>query len=174
MPDPHPPIDLDRILAAVRDEAKRRGAGRRPGVAAADEHSAASGFARRPALLGEPRHLRDFLALSSEHMLDVAYRRLLKRPPDPTGLDNYRRALRTGRRTKVEVLGLLRFSAEGRRQQARIPGLVPGFLLALVYRVPVVGWLAAGVAQLLALPPHLRDRSRSEQIAQEVTAEIEG
>lgn len=176
MPTDHPAVDVDRILAAVREEARRRGGLRSPGVNAAQDTGAGlvgAGLTRRPALVGEPRHVRDFLALSTEQMLDTSYRRLLKRPPDPGGLDNFRRALRTGRRSKIEVLGLLRFSDEGKRQQAQIPGLVPAVVLAFAYRLPIVGWLLAGLVRVLGLPNYLQDRSWIERTAQEVAAELE-
>jgi hypothetical protein len=128
----------------------------------------------RPALVGEPRHVRDFLALSTEALLDAAYRRFLKRPPDATGLENFRRLLRTGKRTKVEVLGLIRFSGEGRRHAVPLRGIGAAFTLAMVYRVPVVGFVAAFAATLLRLPPYLRDRSSLEHGAQEVASEFEG
>jgi hypothetical protein len=165
--------DLDRILAAIRDEAARRGAASRPGIEVRDARDAGSGFARRPALAGEPRHVRDYVALSTERLLDSAYRRLLNRPPDPTGTDAYRRALRTGRRTKVEVLARIRYSEEGRRNRAVVVGLAPALALAMIYRLPFLGWIAAIAASVLRLPPHLRDRADIERAAQEITTEIE-
>jgi O-antigen chain-terminating methyltransferase len=166
--------DLDRILTAIREEATRRGATRRPHVDARALPADSGAFARRPALAGEPRHVRDYLALSSEALLDAAYRTLLNRPPDAKGAANYRRALRTGRRGKVEVLGRIRFSTEGRRHGVRVAGLMPALALALAYRVPVAGPLLAGLTALLRLPEHLRDRSGAERIAQETASELEG
>jgi hypothetical protein len=169
-----PALDLDRILAAIREEALLRGASRRPGFEAGDEPAANSGMFRRPALSGEPQHVRDFLTLSSEALLDAAYRRFLNRPPDATGLENYRRLLRTGARTKAEVLGRIRFSGEGRRHAVPVGGIGVAFALAMVYRVPVLGFVAAFAATLLRLPPYLRDRSSLEYGAQEVASELEG
>jgi len=165
--------DLDRILTAIRAEATRRGGSTRADVDASDLTTKEMRFSR-PVLTGEPRHVRDYLMLSSERLLDLAYRRLLNRPPDATGVANFRRALRTARRTKVEVLGLIRYSAEGRAQGATVPGLTAAFALALLYRVPLLGWFAAFIASALRLPPHLRDRSLAEQTAQETAAELEG
>jgi O-antigen chain-terminating methyltransferase len=165
--------DLDHILTAIRAEAARRGGSTRIGVEATE--IATSGMRlSRPALVGEPRHVRDYLPLSSERLLDVAYRRLLNRPPDPTGVAHFRRAMRTGQWTKAEVLGRIRYSAEGRAKTVAVPGLALALALALVYRVPVLGWLGALVAEVLRLPPHLRDRSRAERAAQETAAELEG
>lgn len=169
-----PPPDLDRILAAIREEAQRRGARERPGSDLRTLPGGVPAWLRRPTLAGDPRHVRDFLALGSEGLLDAAYRTLLNRPPDPKGAANYRRALRTGRRTKIEVLGRIRFSGEGRRHGVTIPGLLPALAFALAYRIPIVGAVLAGAAALLRLPAHLRDRATLERITQEAAAEIEG
>ncbi len=172
-PAPSPP-DLDRILAAIREEARRRGARERPGADVRTSTGGQPSWLRRPALAGDPRHVRDFLALGSEGLLDAAYRTLLNRPPDPRGAARYRHALRTGRRTKIEVLGRIRFSREGRRHGVAIPGLLPAFAFALAYRVPIAGAVLAGASALLRLPAHLRDRAPLERVAQEAAAEIEG
>ena len=172
-PSPSPPPDLDRLLAAIREEAARRGAAN---VAVFDVRApgGAAGFARRPALSGPARHVRDYLALGSESFLDAAYRNLLNRPPDAKGGANYRRALRLGRRTKVEVLGRIRYSSEGRRHAVAVPGLVPALACALAYRVPVAGPVLAALAALLRLPVHWRDRGAMERSAQEIASELEG
>lgn len=169
MPNPNAPSpDLERILAIVRAEAMRRGA---QVTAMPGNEPMAVGVARRPALVGPRSHVRDFLALGSDDMLDAAYRELLHRPPDGAGVAGYRRALRTGYRTKAEVLGRIRYSAEGRRHAVAVPGLRGAFACSLLYRVPLAGPLAALMARALCLPPHLLDRRRIEQAAQEAAAE---
>jgi hypothetical protein len=172
-PSPAPPPDLDRILIAIREEATRRGAKQ---VAAYDMRAgvATMGIARRPALPGTPRHVRDYLGLGSEGLLDAAYRNLLNRPPDAKGAANYRRALRTGRQTKIEVVGRIRYSREGRRHRVPVPGLLPALALAFAYRVPVAGPLLAAIVVLLRLPLHWRDRSALERLTQETASELEG
>lgn len=173
-PSPTPPPDLDRILAAIREEASRRGAAP---IVAFDRHAGAGGaaaFSQRPALTGSPRHVSDYLALGSEAFLDAAYRNVLNRPPDAKGAASFRRALRTGRRTKVEVLGRMRYSTEGRRHRVEVPGLFIALAFASAYRLPVAGPLLAGMASLLRLPAHWRDRGALERIAQETASELEG
>ena len=166
--------DLDRILAVIREEAKRRGASGRSGHTALDEAQERGGFARRPMLVDTPRHVRDFLAMSTEQLIDVSYRYLLRRPPDASGVENFRHALRTGRRTKVEVLGLIRYSGEGRGHAVPVQGLAPAFALSIIYRVPIIGLVAAAIAALLRLPPSMLDRTTFERGVQETAAELEG
>ncbi len=171
-PPPSPPPDLDAILAVIHAEAARRGAAAavRLDAQRLDAHR---GGARRPALTGPLRHVNDYLALGSESLLDAAYRALLQRPPDQRGLAGYRHALRTGRRTKVEVLGRIRFSAEGRVHRVHVAGLRAAFVLALAYRVPVAGPLLGWLVALARLPLHWQDRRALERAAQEAAAESE-
>lgn len=169
---PSTPPDLDAILGVIHAEAARRGA--QVAVRLDPQRLDLSrGGPRRPALAGPLRHVNDYLALGSEALLDAAYRELLQRPPDQRGLAGYRHALRTGRRTKVEVLGRIRFSAEGRVHGVNVAGLRTAFALALAYRVPVAGPLLAWLVALARLPLHWQDRTALERAAQEAAAESE-
>lgn len=115
--------------------------------------------------LPEPRHVADFLALPLDQFMAEAYRRILGREADAAGVDNFQRAMLRGRLTRIEVLGRLRLSPEGRRRAAPIPGLGAAFALATLYRIPVAGPVAAWLAGLLALPAHWQDRKRIEAAA---------
>jgi hypothetical protein len=173
-PSSTPPPDLELILAAIREEAGRRGAARVPAFDLRAGAGTGAGFARRPALPGPTRHVRDYLSLGSEGFLEAAYRNLLNRPPDAKGAAGYRRALRTGQRTKIEVLARIRYSSEGRRHGVAVSGLLPALGFALAYRVPIAGALLAGVAIVLRLPMHWRDRTGLERLTQETASELEG
>jgi hypothetical protein len=158
---PSPPY-IDRILEAIRSEARARGS-----AAAVGSYSTELGAPRAAATShGLPRldvrHVGDFLALPLDVFIDYAYRELLGRPADGGGAAHYQRALLASRLTRIEVLGRLRFSAEGRRRAAALPGLVPAFALALLYRLPVAGIVAALAARVLRLPAHMQDRAALE------------
>ncbi|HYC36885.1 MAG TPA: DUF4214 domain-containing protein [Usitatibacter sp.] len=157
--------DIDRILEAIRAEARARGSKGAVGsfsseAGAATVHLASHGL---PGL--DLRHAADFLALPLDAFLGAAYRQLLGREPDSGGAAHYQRALLRGALTRIEVLGRLAFSGEGRRRARPVPGLALAFLLATGYRVPVAGPLAALAARLLRLPAHLQDRSTLEAAA---------
>lgn len=159
--------DIDRILEAIRTEAKARGSKARAGAYSTDAIPAPSGTVvlashGLPAL--ESRHVADFLALPLDLFLGDGYRAALGRDPDGPGAAHYQRALLRGKLTRIEVLGRLAFSAEGRRGGHSIPGLAPAFLLALVYRVPLAGPVAALLARALRLPAHWQDRSGVEAV----------
>ena len=161
--------EIDRILDAIRAEARARGSKGRVGAYPSDVAApAASGPVQvvtqgAPAL--EVRHAADFLAMPLDVFLFEAYRMALGRDPDPAGAVHYQRQLLRGRLTRIEVLGRLSFSSEGRRSRLGVPGLAPAFVLATSYRVPLAGPLLAIVARALRLPAHWQDRSAIESTA---------
>jgi hypothetical protein len=155
--------DLDRIVHALAAEARARKSPERdvarpsqPGPGAAP----ATGF---PYL--EATHAADFLAMPLDAFINEAYMKLLGRPPDAGGSAHYRRGLLRGRLTRIEVLGRIAYSGEGRRRGLSLPGLAPAFALATAYRIPVAGPLLAIVSRALRLPAHWQDRSTLEAIA---------
>jgi hypothetical protein len=159
------PPDIDRILDAIRGEARQRGAKGGIGSYALGAAEDAPSV-RHPGLLSlEPRHAADFLAMPLDVFLANAYRRALGRDADAAGAAHYQRALLRGSLTRIEVLGRLFYSPEGRSHGAAIPGLGIAFALATAYRIPVLGPVAALAAWLLRLPAHWQDRSRVEAAA---------
>lgn len=158
--------DIDRILQAIREEARARGARGTVGVYTSEvpAHRAVSVETHgMPAL--PISHVADFLALPLDVFLGSAYRHGLGREPDAAGAAYYQRALLRGRLSRVEVLGRLVFSAEGRKRGRRVPGLLIALALATLYRVPLAGPVLALIVRALGLPAHWRDRSAIEAAA---------
>jgi hypothetical protein len=162
LPTPIAP-DLDRIIGAVHNEVADRGA--RTGIGArAIGMPPAAAPAASPGGLPKPaaRHVADLLTLPLDVFIADAYQAFLGRAPDAEGANHYQRALLRGRLTRIEVLGRLAYSGEGRRHARSLPGLAPAFLLATAYRIPVLGPVLAIAARLLRLPAHWQDRSTVE------------
>ena len=104
-------------------------------------------------------HLNDLLGFHDEPFVRNAYRAILKREPDDTGLAHYLNNLRNGRYSKIDVLSSLRFSPEGENANVQIEGLGKLSALRKIYRVPVVGYflrLAVGIARLPVLITNFR------------------
>ncbi|MBA8885115.1 hypothetical protein [Dokdonella fugitiva] len=79
--------------------------------------------------------------------VDGAFRALLKRTP--TAAESAAAIARLARgAAKAEVLGDLRWSAEGRRVGARVAGLAPRYALAKLHRIPLLGPLVDGLLAL--------------------------
>ncbi len=91
--------------------------------------------------------LGEFTRFHDQEFIVAAFRGLLERPADPAGLAHYLRMLRQGI-AKVEILGRLRYSTEGKRVDASVPTLRLRYPLAVASRQPVIGNLL-GLVDLL-------------------------
>lgn len=98
--------------------------------------------------------LHELLGPSDASFVEMAYRVVLRREPDPEGFNYFLHELRSGHTTKVEVLAELRWSPEGMAKQVHIDGLLLPYKLQQWKRKPVIGhvlsWLH-GAARLGAL-----------------------
>lgn len=104
-------------------------------------------------------HVNDLLGFHDEVFVRNAYKVILKREPDDSGMAHFLKNLRNGRYSKLDVLSALRFSSEGDNVNAQIEGLSRRSVLRRMYRVPVAGYflrLAVALARLPVLITHFR------------------
>ncbi|MCF8002732.1 MAG: methyltransferase domain-containing protein [Chromatiaceae bacterium] len=104
-------LDVDALIAQIKAEAASLGDATEPRVQKFDLPSTTEGRA-----LGQeasPTLGRLLSALSNQAFLDEAYRTLLGRAPDPSGLSGFQRRLDRGG-SRLLVLYMLRYSAEGK------------------------------------------------------------
>jgi SAM-dependent methyltransferase len=87
--------------------------------------------------------------------LDQAFAALLRRPPDSAAYSLQVRFLEEGY-SKVEILGNLRYSSEGRAVGVRVPWLLPRYLLAKATRIPLLGYVLEWIMCIGGLPLLLR------------------
>ncbi|MCB1777118.1 MAG: DUF4214 domain-containing protein, partial [Candidatus Competibacteraceae bacterium] len=93
--------------------------------------------------------LGELLNYQDDAFIRNAYRAILRREPDSQGFEIYLRRLQQGALSKIDILGSLRFSREGRQIGVAIPGLFMPWLVHLMYRVPLLGFLVALTGALL-------------------------
>lgn len=105
-----------------------------------------------------------FLPLHGRSFVAQAYRTLLQREPDAAGLRAFSDALAQGRLSRWQVLGRLRWSREGRSCHAEVRALTIGWVLAEIYRVPLVGPFAALLARWLRAPLCFRDLAAEDRL----------
>lgn len=113
----------------------------------------------------EPKNryrLHEFLDLHDADFVRCAYVGLLGRAPDEDGFHHHLSNLRGGVRTKIEVLGRIRYSREGRTRRVRVSGLLLPFLVSSLYRVPVLGYLLRLPIAVLRLPRNAGNVARLE------------
>ncbi|HET6974363.1 MAG TPA: methyltransferase domain-containing protein [Pyrinomonadaceae bacterium] len=113
-------------------------------------------------------HVNDLLSFHDEVFVRNAYKIILKREPDDSGMAHFLKNLRNGRYSKLDVLSALRFSSEGENVNVQIEGLSRRSVLRKMYRVPVAGYLlrlAVAIARLPVLITNFR-RLESHSMAQ--------
>ena len=147
-------------MAQVRHEVISRG-GSLPVVAGPGESGTAVDL--RPSLArwqpSAPRipvkreyTLPELLSFSDRDFVEMAYRALLRRAPDQTGLEDNLRLLRNGYASKVEILARLRWSAEGEKEGVHVDGLLAPYLLQKWRRKPVIGPVLGWLQAIVRLP----------------------
>ena len=170
--------DRDRLMDLVREEMGRLRALRRDELRAAVPSSAGPRPAAdvgpcvlprlpesEPGLeLRDHYRLDDFLRYHDEDFVRNAYRGLLRREPDVAGFTDYLGALRSARLSKTEIVGRIRYSAEGRGQGVPVRGLRIPFALRSLRQVPVLGRLIGIVQYLFRLPNIVRNHERLEAV----------
>jgi O-antigen chain-terminating methyltransferase len=163
-----PEVDIDQIMQKIREEVQRRKQETpSPGLSRSFPSSGSFPTGAGPGLLRPQRtpsfeyksdyHVRDFLVYHDGDFVRNAYRGLLNREPDPTGYNQYLERLRSGERSKIEILGRIRYSAEGRAKNVRIRGLLVPLGFNLAYRVPMAGYILRLATSLVKLPILLRN-----------------
>ena len=102
-------------------------------------------------------HISELLKYHHEKFVKNAYLTILHRNPDSSGLENYLRLLDGGKVSKIEILGRLRYSPEGRRVGSKIRSLAIPFVAHLVFKVPLLGYIIRLITAVLRLPRVLQN-----------------
>ena len=92
--------------------------------------------------------LSELLQFDDEHFICNAFLALLRRQPDAHALQYYLHHLRQGLFTKIDILGRLHYSREGRSIRIKVKGLLVSFLLHSTFTVPIIGHLMAAISSL--------------------------
>ena len=96
--------------------------------------------------------INDFIKFFDEKFIDNAYTLILQRPADQDGKNYYLSLLRSGKLSKIEIITSLYFSNEGRRQNVIILGIKKRYIQSLVYKIPIIGYLAKIIFTVLTIP----------------------
>ena len=103
-------------------------------------------------------NLTEFLGYHDGDFVRSAYRGILRREPDVAGYEHYLHLLYIGQISKVEILGRLRYSTEGKACAVPVRGLLKPFMLQTSYRIPVLGTGVALAKSMIRLPTIVRNR----------------
>ncbi|MDQ6699447.1 MAG: hypothetical protein M3Z36_04610 [Acidobacteriota bacterium] len=113
---------------------------------------------------------RDLIAHEDEAFIQAAYRAILGRTPLPSEgpLEELRRGTR-----KSSILRALRNSEEGRARKARIPGLRLHSVIEAARTLPVVGYAAALIFDLLNFPALVTQVVSTNRLSRQLQKQIE-
>lgn len=96
--------------------------------------------------------INDFVKFFDEKFIDNAYKLILQRSADEDGKNYYLQLLRSGKLSKVEIITSLYFSNEGRKQNVIILGIKKRYIQSLVYKIPIIGYVAKIIFTVLTIP----------------------
>lgn len=116
----------------------------------------------KPAIGQSSHAVEELLAFHDQEFIKHAYLATLNREADADGYTHYLQSIRSGTLSKIEVLGRLRYAAEGRREGVKISGLMRRFAFKLLTKLPLVGYFIEWLALLFRLPSIIRRTERSE------------
>lgn len=160
-----PTIDAEELASRIRSEVGLRRFYTTDSPKAADPVTL-------PRLYEFPRNIEikdsysitDFLDFQDGDFVRIAYTVILKREPDEGGFEHYLSMLRRGEVSRIEILGKLRYSAEGRKHAVKITGLWHRAIIQTAFRIPILGYFFALLSFLCLLPSHLRKWRHFEAI----------
>ena len=101
--------------------------------------------------------IEDFTKYYDSEFIEHAYKAILKRDPDSSGSSSYLHALRSGKKTKIEILCTLRFSKEGIDKNVSISNLKKHYLLYKAFNFPFIGTVLRFFFILFRLPLLLQE-----------------
>jgi O-antigen chain-terminating methyltransferase len=94
----------------------------------------------------------DFIHLHDEEFVKNAYRLILGREPDEEGMSYYLDHLRSGRRTKMQIVANIYASPEAKDRGVEIERIEIYKALSFIYKIPVVGYMTKWLIALFTLP----------------------
>jgi O-antigen chain-terminating methyltransferase len=183
-----PEVNVDELMEKIREEVRERKSlrtGTGPGsgtfvqpadFAAEPMFPACESLAKSPPfVLKEGGYdISDFLDYHDEDFVHHAYLGILGRGPDMEGGSFYLDLLRRGTLTRLDMLGRIRYSPEGRTRSTKIRGLLFPFAVRSTYRIPVLGYFVRMAVAIFSLPAIVKRVETLEAIMPERLYHLEG
>ena len=119
-------------------------------------------------------HINSFLKYYGNDFVQNCYRGILKRDPDPDGLQNFLNKLMQGKMTSIEIIGRLRYSDEGKKIGVRVTGLFCPFLIHSSFRIPVLGYFIRLFTGIFQLPTLIRNFQNLDAHVHLQSARVQG
>lgn len=98
----------------------------------------------------------DFTKYHDIDFIVYLYKALLKREPDQSGLEHYLNLLRSGQKSKTEIVSLIRYSKEGKEKDVKLLGSKKRYIFTLLSSLPVVGYIFKTLTFFLRIPTFIQ------------------
>ena len=98
----------------------------------------------------------DFTRYKDVVFIKNLYKGLLKREADSSGLQNYLKLLRSGKKSKDEIVTLIRYSQEGRSKNVELLGAKKRNMLMYFFNLPFIGYIFKLFIAIGSLPKLLQ------------------
>lgn len=108
--------------------------------------------------------MEDFIKYYDEEFIKNAYNLLFYRDPDEYGKNHYLSLLRSGKLSKTEIVASLYFSKEGREQNIVILGIKKRYILTVLYKIPLLGYIVKTLYSIATLPKLIAGISSHENL----------
>ncbi len=100
--------------------------------------------------------IADFTQYDDREFITNLYRKILDREPDTQGMRQHLDQLHNGEHSKIEILTAIRFSKEGKSKNVKVLGIKKRRFIAMLYHIPVIGYISKTLITLLTLPKLLK------------------
>jgi len=98
----------------------------------------------------------DFTKYHDKEFVVYVYRALLRREADQNGLEYYLNLLRTGQKSKTEIISIIRYSKEGKETNTKLLGSKKRYLYTVLSSLPVVGYILKTFVFFVKIPKYLQ------------------
>jgi len=165
-----PGVDIDKIKDCIRKEVARYKAAGKEKIFEPDRAFELSpppfdDTPDPPLTIDGCVNKEQLMQFHGQEFINKAYISILQREPDYQGNAIYLDKLHNGELTKIEILGRLRYSEEGRIKQVKINNLLLPFLLKTFFKIPVLGRGLRIISAIINLPVILQNIQRIENTA---------
>jgi len=159
-----PEISIDKIMKRIKEEVEchQESSSRQtnidfsfsppPPVSTRTTFSTANPLAHQ-----EGYNMAELLKYQDLDFIHNAYTAVLRRPPDIQGGALYLEKLHNGTLSKIEILGRLRYSREGRGKKVLVKGLMLRFFFRTLQGIPLLGRMIQTLTGIVNLPTVLKN-----------------
>jgi len=155
-------MDFSKIRKAIKNEAERLKSLDSP-------HPAESRFKHNTgADVSLKLNLRDMLSYDDSYFIENAYKSILGRKPDSSS-SYYLEKLRSGDFSKIDILGRIAYSGEGKASGRKIDNLFVPFIISSIQKMPVIGYVLNILFSIFKLPVIKRNISALDQLQRRET-----